>query len=218
MTNIPTLYLTQGSGNSIKPMLVASQLGKECHVKYMDVLGGETRQQPFLNINPLGVVPYLVLPDGTGLGESNAIAWYLAEGSRLMPDTDIDRAQCIRWMNFEQTTLEANISPARFFTFIVPEKSIEHEHMIPLWRERGNAGLQVLDNHLKDRDFITDFGYSVADIAVFGYTHLAEQGDFELGTYKNICRWIDNVENQPGYLPINQLLNGISSETGSQAA
>ena len=84
MEQMPTIYVTQGSGNNIKPMLVASQLGLACNVKYIDVLGGETKSPEFLKINPLGVVPFMVLPDGTGLGESNAIAWYLAEGSALI--------------------------------------------------------------------------------------------------------------------------------------
>ena len=133
MEQIPTLYVTQGSGNNIKPMMVSSQLGLNCNVRYMDVLSGETRQPEFLKINPLGVVPFMLLPDGTGLGESNAIAWYLAEQSALMPDSALARAQAIRWMHFEQTTLEANISPVRFFTFIVPDMAEDHKEICLLY-------------------------------------------------------------------------------------
>ena len=217
MDQKPTLYVTQGSGNNIKPMLVAHQLGLDCNVKYINVLAGETRQPEFLAINPLGVVPYMQLADGTGLGESNAIAWYLAEGSALMPDTALARAQAVAWMNFEQTKLEANISPVRFFTHIVPDLEAEHADMIPVWRERGNAGLALLNDYLSDREFITDYGYSVADIAVFGYTHLANEGGFDLNAYAAVSRWIERIEQQPGYKPINELLNGLDTEVQKAA-
>ncbi len=208
MTQIPTLYVTQGSGNSFKPMQVAAQLGLQCNVHYLNVLAGESRTPEFLSINPLGQLPYMVLDGGVGLGESNAIAWYLAEGSDLMPSTALTRAQCVRWMNYEQTMLEANISPVRFFTYIVPELEKDHEAMIPIWRERGNQGLAVLNNHLEKNDFITDHGYSVADIAVYGYTHLANEGGFDLSQFKHVSGWIARIQEQPGYLPIDQLLTG----------
>ncbi len=202
------LYLTQGSGNSFKPALVARQLGINCQTKYIDVLAGETRKPEFLSINPQGVVPYLMLEDGTGIGESNAIAWYLAEESHLIPDTSLARAQTVRWMNFEQTSLECNISPVRFFTAIAPELGKEHEEMFPQWRERGNAGLSVLEKHLAQHDFITDFGYCVADIAVFGYTHLANEGGFDLSAYPAIGQWIERICNQKGFLSVGELLDG----------
>ena len=219
-----TLYLTQGSGNSFKPALVARQLGIACKTKYIDVLSGDTRKPEYLAINPQGVVPYLMLADGTGIGESNAIAWYLAEGSPLIPDTRLARAQTVRWMNFEQTTLECNISPVRFFTAIAPEAGKEHQEMFPVWRERGNAGLSILEKHLAQNDFITDFGYSVADIAVFGYTHLANEGGFDLSEYPAVSQWIDRVGNQKGFLPVSELLDGKEStdnnclKPGSKAA
>ena len=217
-----TLYLTQGSGNSFKPALVARQLGIACNTKYIDVLSGETRKPEFLAINPQGVVPYLMLADGTGIGESNAIAWYLAEGSELIPNTGLARAQTIRWMNFEQTALECNISPVRFFTSIAPELGKEQQHMFEQWRERGNAGLGFLEKHLAQNDFITDFGYSVADIAVFGYTHLANEGGFDLSEYPSVSNWIERVSNQKGFVPVYDLLDGKGSEgkhhTDSHAA
>lgn len=207
-----TLFLTIGSGNSFKPKQVIDQLGLTCNVRYINVLAGETRQEPFISINPQGVVPYLQFEDGTGLGESNAIAWLLAEGSRLMPDTALARAQTVRWMNFEQTSLEANISPVRFFTYIVPDMEKDHADMIPVWREKGHAGLAVLDAHLEKNTFITDYGFSVADIAVFGYTHLGDEGGFDLSQYKNVSAWIDRVKNIPEYVPIESLLTGENQE------
>ena len=218
MQDAPTLYLTQGSGNNFKPMLVCHQLGLKCNRIYIDVLAGETRQQPFLDINPQGVVPYLMLADGTGLGESNAIAWYLAEGSHLIPESPIERAQAIRWMNFEQTQLEPNISPARFFTFILPELEADNKDMIPQWRERGNEGLKTLDAHLKNHEFITGRNYSVADIAVFGYTHLADEGGFQLSDFKNVSAWIERVTNQDGYKSVYDLLDGRDFKTDDRAA
>ncbi len=208
MSHSITLYVTQGSGNSFKPMLVVNHLKPSVNINYLNVLAGESRQPEFLSINPQGQLPYMVLSDGTGLGESNAIAWYLAEGSKLIPDTPLARAQAIRWMNFEQTMLEANISPVRFFTYIVPEMQDEHKDMIPVWRERGHQGLSILNSYLESNDYVTDYGYSVADIAVYGYTHLADEGGFELQQYKHVSAWIDRVQNQNGYLPIEQLLTG----------
>jgi len=206
-----TLYLTQGSGNSFKPALVAHQLGITCKKKFINVLAGETRKAEFLAINPLGVVPYITDADGTGFGESNAIAWYMAEGSELMPDTALARAQTVRWMNFEQTALECNISPIRFFTTIAPELGEAQQHLFPQWRERGNTGLGILENHLSKNSYITDYGYSVADIAVFGYTHLADEGGFDLSVYPAICNWIEKVKSQDGFLPVNALLDGVET-------
>jgi len=208
MKNISTLYLTQGSGNSFKPALIARQLNIECNKKYVDVLSGETRKPEFLAINPQGVVPYLTLKNGTGIGESNAIAWYLAEGSHLMPNTETARAQTVRWMNFEQSALECNISPARFFTTIAPEAGAEQKHMFALWHDQGNAGLKILNNHIDQNDFITEHGYSVADVAVFGYTHLANEGGFDLNRYPAVNKWIERVRNQNLFVPVGELLDG----------
>lgn len=218
MQDAKSLYLTVGSGNNFKPMLVAAQLGIELDCHYIDVLAGESRQPEFLSINPLGVVPYLVLKDGTGIGESNAISWYLAEGSKLIPDTALGRAQAIAWMNFEQTSLEPNISPVRFFTFVAPQLEADNKDMIPVWREKGCHGLGVLDTHLAKNDFVTPYGYSVADIAVFGYTHLADEGGFDFADYPNVTAWIQRVQNQPGYISVYELLDGQQGKTRAKAA
>lgn len=206
MSQLATLYLTPGSGNSYKPMLVKHQLALTLEVKLLNVLVGETRRPEFLKINPLGVVPYLVLANGTGLGESNALAWYLAEGSALIPSQPLHRAQAVQWMIFEQTSLEPNISPARFFTLVVPDQRSAHEAEFPGWLERGNKALARLNLHLTQRQFITDGDYSVADIAVYGYTHMAEQGGFDLSLYPAVVAWMKRVENSKNYAPISQLL------------
>lgn len=209
MSAAHTLYITAGSGNSFKPMLVLRQRGGEappCVIRPVDVLGGETRTPAFLAVNPRGQVPFLVTASGQRLGESNAIAWFLSEGSALMPADPLHRAQALQWMIFEQTALEPNISPARFFSTIVPHLRAEHADDFPRWHRDGNVGLAVLDAHLQGRRFICDHGYSVADIAVYGYTHLAAEGGFDLSAYPAVRAWIDRVQSEPGYLGVGELL------------
>lgn len=201
-----TLHYTLGSGNSFKPALVLRQTGRACRMHYVDVLAGATREPAFLAVNPRGQVPYLVTAEGIGLGESNAIAWYLAEGTPLMPATPLARAQAVQWMIFEQTALEPNISPARFFTHIVPAQREAHAAQIPGWLDAGHAGLALLERHLAARHWVTDHGYSVADIAVYGYTHLAGEGGFELGRFPAVQRWMDRVRATPGYADVGTLL------------
>lgn len=201
-----TLYFTAGSGNSFKPALVMRQTGRSCALKFVDVLAGESRKPEFLALNPRGQVPYLVLADGRGIGESNAIAWWLAEGTPLMPADPTGRAQAVQWMIFEQTALEPNISPARFFTHIVPSLREAHAADIPRWLEAGYRGLQVLDTYLARRSWITDHGYSVADIAVYGYTHLAREGGFELDRFPAVLAWMERLRQTPGYAEVGELL------------
>jgi len=208
-----TLFYTPRSGNSFKPALVLRQTGRACDLRPIDVLGGENRTPEFLRINPRGQVPYLVLGDGRGLGESNAIAWYLAEGSWLMPADPLARAQAIQWMIFEQTSLEPNISPARFFTHIAPQLRGEHTADLPRWLEQGNRALRLLDDFLRQRPFITDHGYSVADIAVFGYTHLAADGGFDLRRYPAVLDWMGRVRAKPGYADVDTLLQPCPDRT-----
>jgi glutathione S-transferase len=203
-----TLYLTRGSGNSFKPALLLRQTGRSATLKFLDVLAGESRRPEFLAINPLGQVPYLVLEVGRGIGQSNAIAWWLAEGTPLMPADATSRAQALQWMIFEQTALEPNISPARFFTHIVPAQREAHAADIPRWLEAGHRGLGVLEQHLTNRAFVTDHGYSVADVAVYGYTHLAAEGGFELARYPAVQAWMQRVRGTPGYAEVGELLAG----------
>ncbi|MEY4907076.1 MAG: Disulfide-bond oxidoreductase YfcG [Pseudomonadota bacterium] len=212
MRDAHTLYITAGSGNSFKPMLVLRQRGDagpadKVRIHSMNVLAGETRGEAFLALNPRGQVPFLRTADGRGLGESNAIAWFLSEGTALMPADPFHRAQALQWMIFEQTALEPNISPARFFSHIVPQLAAEHADDFPRWHRGGCAGLAVLDAHLRQRAFICDHGYSVADIAVYGYTHLAGEGGFDLADWPAIDRWMARVQAQPGYLGVDQLLS-----------
>ncbi len=200
------LYYAPGSGNSFKPALVLRQTGQTCTFQKVDVLTGESRNAEFLKINSRGQVPYLITSDGRGIGESNAIAWYLAQGTSLVPDDPVTRAQILQWMIFEQTSLEPNISPARFFTHIVPSLRDQHAAELPGWLEAGSRGLGILDEYLYPREFMVGDGYTVADIAVYGYTHLAEQGGFELARYPAVGRWMQRVQSTPGYANLDALL------------
>jgi glutathione S-transferase len=125
-----------------------------------------------------------------------------------MPADAASRAQALQWMIFEQTALEPNISPARFFTHILPGQREAHAADIPRWLEAGHRGLGVLEQHLTGRSFITDHGYSVADVAVYGYTHLAAEGGFELARYPAVQAWMQRVRGTPGYAEVGEVLAG----------
>ena len=200
-----TLYATIGSGNCFKPVLVMKQLGIAFQLNLVDVLKGETRQPTYLAVNPSGTVPYLRLSDGRGIGESNAMIWHLAEGSHLMPIDPYLRAKVLQWMFFEQSSLEPFISPARFFISIVPSRRAEREKDIAVWQEQGRKGLKHLDDHLKGRQYVVGEKYSIADISVYGYTHLAEGGGFDFADYPAVKAWIDRVQRTDGYVPLDAL-------------
>jgi glutathione S-transferase len=206
-----TLYATAGSGNCFKPILLMKQLDLPFATVLVDVLKGETRKPDYLAINPAGTVPYLRLSDGRGIGESNAMLWYLAEGSHLVAADPYQRAKMLQWMFFEQSSLEPFISPARFFTTIVPERRHERERDIAAWQERGRKGLTMLDAHLTGRRFVVDERYTIADISLFGYTHVAEDGGFDFALYPAVRDWIARVEDTDGFEPLSRLSQPAAS-------
>ena len=189
----------------MKPWLALHQLEQDFELTLIDVLKGEQKSPDFLKVNPLGVVPFLEPETGAGIGESNAMLWYLAEGSYLMPEAAQDRAEALQWMFFEQSKLEPFISPARFFTTIVPALKEERQADIADWQAKAAPGLARLNAHLQDQMFIVKSGYCVADIAVFGYVHVAQEAGIGLSTYPNIQRWIADVENTDRFAPLNSL-------------
>lgn len=212
-----TLYATIGSGNCFKPFLVMNQLEIPFRVILIDVLKGETRQPAYLAVNPNGTVPYLTLADGRGIGESNAMLWNLAEGSDLIPADAYLRAKVLQWMFFEQSSLEPFISPARFFISIMPSRRAEREKDIAVWQERGRKGLKLLDDHLQDRRFLVDDRYTIADISLFGYTHVAEGGGFDFAQYPGVAAWIARVEAMNGYVPLSRLAEAAQRSVGAAA-
>lgn len=200
-----TLYACAGSGNCFKPWLAMNQLGLEYELEMINVLEGEQKSAEFLAINPLGVVPFLRGSSGEELGESNAMLWFLAEGTELMPKTAAERAEALQWMFFEQSKLEPFISPARFAITILPSLRSEREKEIAEWQQKAKNGLDRLNEHLTERQFILQSGYSLADIAVFGYVHVTEEAGIGLAEFPQVKRWISDVAATKGYRPLSQL-------------
>ncbi|HCP82657.1 MAG TPA: glutathione S-transferase [Octadecabacter sp.] len=199
------LYACVESGNCMKPWLAINQLGKDINLKLVDVLKGEQKGAPYLAVNPKGVVPYLVTSEGDGIGESNAILWYLAEDTYLMPQTALARAEALQWMFFEQTKLEPFIAPARFFSYIVPQERSSHLDEIVAWQEAARPGLAQLDAHLAKRRFILEQGYCIADIAVFGYVHVLQEAGLDMEETPNIARWIEDVSKTENFCSLDDL-------------
>ncbi|MCF2903409.1 glutathione S-transferase family protein [Octadecabacter sp. CECT 8868] len=189
----------------MKPWLAMIQLEQEFELKIVDVLNGEQKRPDFLNLNPLGVVPFLVDEADVSLGESNAMLWFLAEGSHLMPDTAAERAEALQWMFFEQSKLEPFISPARFYSFILPDQREAHSDEISHWLERARPGLERLDTHLGARMFMLQSGYSIADIAIFGYVHVLHEAGIDPADYPMIERWISDVTHTDKFQPLQNL-------------
>ena len=204
------LYACLGSGNCFKPWLAMHQLGQTFDLTLIDVLKGEQKSPEYLEINPLGVVPYLETDTGQGIGESNAMLWYLAEGSHLMPADREERAVALQWMFFEQSKLEPFISPARFFTTILPDMRDARADDIAAWQASAEPGLFRLDSHLADRQFMLASGYSIADIAVFGYVHVLEEAGLSMADYPGIARWVGDVAATHGFRPLQELGQSVT--------
>ena len=199
-----TLYDFMGSGNGYKVRLLLAQLGSPFKLVECDILKGETRTPEFLAKNPNGRIPALQLDDGTYLAESDAILWYLAEGTRFLPDDRRLRAEVLQWMFFEQYTHEPNIATVRYWiTHAVPMTPLI-ELSIPAKRAQGAAALGVMERHLARRTFFVGERYTIADIALYAYTHVAGEGGFDLAPYENVRAWLARVAAQPGYVPITR--------------
>ena len=199
------LYACLGSGNCFKPWLAMTQLGMPFEMTLVDVLKGEQKSEAYLNVNPLGVVPFLSVDEKLGIGESNAMLWFICEGSYLMPESAEERAEALQWMFFEQSKLEPFISPARFFTTILPELKASRAEDIMAWQSNAQPGLDRLNAHLEHRDFMLASGYSLTDIALFGYVHVLEEAGLNLNDFPAIKAWIDRVEATDAYKPLSSL-------------
>jgi len=197
------LYDFMGSGNGYKVRLLLAQLGLPYKLVERDILKGETRTPEFLAKNPNGRIPTLQLEDGTHLAESDAILWYLAEGTKFAPATRLERAQTLQWMFFEQYSHEPYIAVARFwkhfFTKLTPQQEIE----LPQRMEKGYAALGVMERHLATHPFFVGDRYGIADIALYGYTHVAGEGDFNLDNFPQVSAWLARVASQPGHVTMD---------------
>lgn len=196
-----TIYGMKSSGNCYKVQLLLEQLGSAYRWIDIDSAHGETRTSSFLAMNPTGKVPLLALDDGRFLAESNAILCYLAEGSRLLPMDSWQRAKVLQWLFFEQYSHEPYIAVARFISRWLPT---DHPRRAELPRliERGYEALSVVENQLTNSVFLVGEAYSVADIALFAYTHVAADGGFDLSRFPAICAWIERVRAEAGFVPI----------------
>jgi glutathione S-transferase len=192
------VYGMAASGNCYKVKLLLTQLGLPYRWQETDTRQGATRTPEYLALNPAGKVPLLVLDDGQTLPESNAILCYLAEGSALWPVNRLSRAQVLQWMFFEQYSHEPYIAVARAIRRFYPEREAE----IPALLEKGYKALDILEQHLRRHDFLVAGRYTVADIALYAYTHVAEEGGFELARYPAIQDWLKRVAAEPGHIPL----------------
>jgi glutathione S-transferase len=193
------LYNSQVSGNCYKVRLLFSHLGLDYEKREVDVIDRSGRRELLGELNPALRVPTLVLDDGRPLAESNAILFYFAEGTEYLPADRFARAQVLQWLFFEQYSHEPYIAVARFWRIagIVPPQS-ELEA-----KERGGqAALRALDQHLTDNPFLVGGRYTIADIALYAYTHVAPEGGFELEPHPAIGAWLARVDTQPGHIAI----------------
>jgi glutathione S-transferase len=199
-----TLYSMQRSGNSYKVRLALARLGIPYRLVEVDILKGESRTPEFLAKNPNGQVPLLEVAPGRYLAESNAILWHLAGRTPLRPEDRIDRATALQWMFFEQHSIEPNLGAAYFWLALVKGGRELQQHALEDWMEEGNRAFGVMENHLKlHRYFVAD-RYTVADIALYAYTHLAHECDFDLTSFPFIRAWLDRVAAEPGHVAMDR--------------
>jgi glutathione S-transferase len=196
------LYNSAVSGNCYKVRLLLAHLGIAYETEELSVVDRSNRSEVLGELNPGLRVPTIVLDDGRPLAESNAILWYFGDGTRYVPEDAYERAQVLQWQFFEQYSHEPNIAVARFWkTYSGQPEKFERQ------RERllagGHAALAAMERHLAGRTFFVADEFSLADISLYAYTHVAHEGDFDLDSYPAIRAWLDRVAAQPGHVPID---------------
>lgn len=196
-----TVHGMKASGNCYKVQLALEQLGLPYRWVEVDSAGGATRTPTFLAMNPNGKVPVLEVGPGRYLPESNAILSFLADGTPLWPADRWSRAQALQWMFFEQYSHEPYVAVARFIARWLPADHARRAEL-PRLVERGRQALAVMDRHLASTPFFAGGAYSVADIALFAYTHCAPDGGIALDDYPALRAWLDRVRAQPGFVPM----------------
>jgi glutathione S-transferase len=194
------LYDSGVSGNCYKVRLLLAHLGLEYERRELDVVDRSNRAEVLGALNPGLRVPTLVLDDGRALGESGAIMWYLADGTQYVPTDAFDRAKVLQWMFFEQYSHEPYVAVARFWL----TKGIEVSAEDLAERQRlGYLALDAMEGHLAGNEYLVGERYSIADIALYAYTHVAHEGGFDLGGYRAIRAWLERVATRPGHVPID---------------
>ena len=199
------------SGNGYKVRLLLSQIGVPFQRIEYDIDRGETRTPEFLEkVNPNGRVPVLETDDGELLPESNAILLYLADGTPYLPDERLERARVFQWMFFEQYSHEPNVATPRFWITHGLEMTEERRILLESKRKLGRDAIGVMEDHLDGNDFFVGGRYSVADIALYAYTHVAPEGGIGLEGFPAVRAWIDRVASQPGHVPITRVSPGLT--------
>ena len=196
------LYDSPVSGNCYKVRLLLAHLGIPYERQTVDVVNRSNRRDLLGKLNPALRVPTLVLDDGRSLGESGAILWYFGEGSRFVPEDRYLRAQVLQWLFFEQYDLEPAIAVVRFWVAYSGRPEV-FEAERPAKMEAGERVLRTLDEHLGGREYAVGDSLTLADIALYGYTHVAEEGGFSLEPYPAVRAWLDRVAAEPGHVSID---------------
>jgi len=197
------LYDFLPSGNGYKVRLLLHQLTVPFELVEKDILKGETRTAEFLAKNPNGRIPLIELDDGRLLAESDAILFYFAEGTPFLPDNRWERAQVLQWMFFEQYSHEPYVAVARAWLHLFGLDE-ERGRQLPHKQKLGYDALGVMERHLTGRQFFVAERYTIADVALYAYTHVADEGGFDLGRFKAVGRWLKRVRSQPRHVPITQ--------------
>ena len=196
------LYDSPVSGNCYKVRLLLAHLGMPYERREVDVVDRSNRKELLGDLNPALRVPTLVFDDGRSLGESGAILWYLADGTQYVPTDAWERAKALQWMFFEQYSHEPHVAVARFWLHELggppSQEALAEKHRL------GYLALDALEQGLTGHEFLVGDRYSVADIALYAYTHVADEGGFDLGRYQAIRGWIERVAAQPGHMTIAQ--------------
>lgn len=199
------LYDDPISGNGYKVRLLLSHLSEPYEYIPMNILRGETRTKEFLQKNLNGRIPVLEIDSGECIPESNAILYFLAQGTPYWPADRLLQAQVLQWMFFEQYSHEPNIATPRFWLKCnVLENTAFNKELLAKKQEGGRAALAVMDEHLANRTFFVGDQYSIADIALYAYTHVADEGGFDLSGYPAVLSWLTRVKMQPNHITINQ--------------
>ncbi len=196
------LYDFLPSGNCYKIRLLLNQLNIKYERINIDILSKKSRTPEFLKINPNGRTPVLY-HNGKYLAESNAILWYLTSNSTMIPKGNYEQALALQWMFFEQFSHEPHIASARYWVSILKAEE-EYKEQLKVKMKLGYAALDVMEQHLENNYYFVANQYSIADIALYAYTHVAEEGNYDLSGYSQIKDWFNRIENQKNYISIKQ--------------
>ncbi|MEM7595001.1 MAG: glutathione S-transferase family protein [Cyanobacteria bacterium P01_A01_bin.83] len=198
------LYDFLPSGNSYKVRLLFSLLGISFERINVNILEGETQTPQFLSKNPNGKIPLLEIASDKFLAESNAILYYLSQGTQFFPSDKYAQAQIMQWLFFEQYSHEPNIATSRYWISIL-EQPEKYQAQLQQKHQLGNAALEVMERHLSNKKFLVAQTYTIADIALYGYTHVAEEGGFNLQQFPNILSWLNRIAAHPNHILITDL-------------